>query len=157
MSPLLNNNLKSGAFPLQVSVFSSVKWDDNNTRYFTKIITKLSCSFYSWDEATSAWDTKSSNQNSDNFHVPVNVPPDQTHSMPRQPITKTHTNLGLYTNFLVPYSLSYKSFLPSGPFCNSLDPWEQGLPSSLSVKVFVLPELSSLVIFNSTGEQQNHP
>lgn len=174
MSPLLNNNLKSGAFPLQVSVFSSVKWDDNNTRYFTKIITKLSCSwmrsvtqqsawcaieiyFYSWDEATSAWDTKSANQNSDNFHVPVNVPPDQTHSMPRQPITKTHTNLGLYTNFLVPYSLSYKSFLPSGPFCNSLDPWEQGLPSSLSVKVFVSPELSSLVIFNSTGEQQNHP
>ena len=105
--------------------------------------------FYSQDEATSTWGAKSASQNSDNFHVPVNALPDQTHSMPRQPITKSHTNFGLYTYFLVPYSLSYKSFLPSGPFCNSLGTCEQGLPSSWSVKVFVSPELSSLVIFNS--------
>ena len=70
--------------------------------------------------------------------------------MLRQPITKSHIDFGLYTYFLLPSSLSYKIFLPSGPFCNSLDPWEQGLSSSWSVKVFVSPALSSLVIFNST-------
>lgn len=62
-------------------------------------------------------------------------------SVSSQPILQGQATSGLcayvfvplsFTDFsvLVPYSLSYESFLPSVPFCNSQDPWERRLPAS---------------------------
>ena len=80
-----------------------------------------------------------------NFHVPVNALLDQKHSVFSQPIPKAKPVLGsILTSFflltprntdyvapanqrfsiflfLVLYFLSYKSFLPSTPFCTSLN------------------------------------
>ena len=48
-------------------------------------------------------------------------------------------------SFLVPYSLSYKCFPPSAPFCSSLDAWELRL---LFHKVLNKVYITSIVLFN---------
>ena len=75
--------------------------------------------------------------NLDNFFVPVNAPFDRKCSLSNQTISERQANSGLshpnqidyvapanqiFSIFLllVLYSLSYKSFLPSIPFCSSL-------------------------------------
>lgn len=85
-----------------------------------------------------------------NSRAPINAPLHQKHSVSGQPTPQSQANSGIYTYFLVPYSLSiflilvlysssYKSFLPSVPFCNSRGPWEWRLPASCGVESLYHP------------------
>ena len=96
----------------------------------------------------------SANENLDNFHVPVNAPFDQKCSISSQPPPNAQPSSEHYAYFLLPlttnkvdhvapvnqissiflfsvlYSLSCESYLPSAPFCSSLDPCQWRLAAS---------------------------
>ena len=104
-----------------------------------------------------------SKPNLDNFHVPVNVPPDQKCSMSSQTIPKCQVHSGPSHSkqgydyvapinqvssiflFLVLYSSSYKNLLPSALFCNS----PKGDCPLHEMLKFPTPKQFSVNIFNN--------